>query len=139
MAWFLFARLLFVAAIGYSAHHLAPLVGGSIVNTLFRVVLGLAIVGFEIRLRHSSVPHMLGALIGGGIGLGAAKTIGAALYWANLDNGRVVFLHSVILLALPYLGLVIGGRKGDWLKPGNIIRLFRSAGPRRRSKLLDHN
>jgi uncharacterized protein YacL len=137
MAWFLLARLLFVAAIGYSAHQLEPMRGGPIANTIFGVVLGLAVVGFEIRLRHSSVTHMLGALIGGAIGLGAAKTIGAALYWANLDNGRVVFLHSVILLALPYLGLVIGGRKGDWLKPENIISLFRAAGPRKRYKVLD--
>ena len=51
----------------------------------------------------------MGALVGGAIGLAAAKTIGAALYWANLDDGRVVFLHSMILLALPYLGLVLGG------------------------------
>ena len=42
---------------------------------------------------------MLGALIGGAIGLAAAKTIGAALYWANLGDERVVFLHSLILLA----------------------------------------
>src|SRR6188508_2940527 len=137
MAWFLFARLLFVAAVGYSAHQLHPLPGGPIVNSVFGAVLGLAIVGFEIRLKNSSVPHMLGALIGGAIGLGAAKTIGTALYWANLDNGRVVFLHSIILLALPYLGLVIGARKGDWLKPENIISLFRNAGPRKRYKVLD--
>ena len=137
MAWFLFARLLFVGAIGYSAHQLHPLPGGPIVNTLFGVVLGLAIVGFEVRLKNGSVTTMLGALIGGAIGLGAAYTIGAALYWANLDNGRVVFLHSIILLTLPYLGLVIGGRKGDWLKPENIISLFRNAGPRKRYKVLD--
>ncbi len=137
MAWFILARLLIVAALGYSAHQLEPLLGGPIVNTLFGVALGLAIVGFEIRLRNSSVPHMLGALIGGAIGLAAAYTIGQALYWANLSNDRVVFLHSVILLALPYLGLIIGGRKGDALKPENIIALFRNAGPRKRYKVLD--
>jgi uncharacterized protein YacL len=137
MAWFLLARLLFIAAVGYSAYQLQPLIGGEVVNTLFGVVLGAAVVVFEIRLRDSSVTHMLGALIGGAIGLGAAKTIGAALYWANLSDGRVVFLHSVILLALPYLGLVIGARKGDWLKPENIISLFRATGPRKRFKILD--
>jgi uncharacterized protein YacL len=137
MAWFVLARILFVAAIGYSAHQLQPLVGGDIANSLFGVVLGLAIVGLEIRLRDSSVSHMLGALLGGAIGLGAAATIGQALYWANLSDGRVVFLHSVILLALPYLGLVIGGRKGDWLKPENLIGLFRSSGPRKRYRILD--
>ncbi len=137
MAWFVLARIVFVAAIGYSAYQLQPLVGGDIVNSLFGVALGLAIVGLEIRLRDSSVSHMLGALLGGAIGLGAAATIGQALYWANLSDGRVVFLHSVILLAFPYLGLVIGGRKGDWLKPENIIGLFRASGPRKRYKILD--
>ena len=83
MAWFLIARLLCIAAIGYSAHQLEPLIGGPIVNTLFGVVLGLAVVVFEIRLKDSSVTHMLGALIGGAIGLGAATTIGAALYWVG--------------------------------------------------------
>ncbi len=137
MAWFVLARVLFVAAIGYSAYQLQPLLGGAVANVAFGLVLGFLIVAFEIRLKNISVTHMLGALLGGAIGLVAAKTIGAALYWANLGDGRVVFLHSLILLTLPYLGLVIGARKGDWLKPENIIGLFRSSGPRKRFKILD--
>ena len=61
MAWFLLARLLFIAAVGYSAHQLQPLIGGEVVNTLFGLVLGAAVVVFEIRLRDSSVTHMIGA------------------------------------------------------------------------------
>lgn len=137
MAWFVLARLLFVAAIGYSAYQLHPLIGGSIANVAFGLVLGSLIVAFEIRLKNISVTHMLGALLGGAIGLVAAKTLGAALYWADLGDERVVFLHSLILLALPYLGLVIGGRRGEWLKPENIIGLFQAAGPRKRFKILD--
>jgi uncharacterized protein YacL len=137
MTWFVLARALFIVAVGYSAYQLQPLVGGAVANVAFGLVLGLLIVAFELRLKNISVTHMLGALLGGAIGLAAAKTIGAALYWANLGDGRVVFLHSLILLALPYLGLVIGARRGDWLKPENIIGVFRSAGPRRRFKILD--
>jgi uncharacterized protein YacL len=137
MAWFVLARVLFIAAVGYSAFQLRPLVGDPILNTVFGVVLGLLIVAFEMRLKNISVTHMIGALLGGAVGLLAAKTIGAALYWANLSDGRVVFLHSIILLALPYLGLVIGGRKGEWLEPENLINLFRTAGPRKRYKVLD--
>jgi uncharacterized protein YacL len=137
MAWFVLARVLFVAAVGYSAYQLQPLAGGAPGNIGFGLVLGFLIVLFEIRLKHISVTHLLGALLGGAVGLAAAKTIGAALYWANLGDGRVVFLHSLILLALPYLGLVLGGRRGDWLKPENIIGLFRTAGPRKRFKILD--
>jgi uncharacterized protein YacL len=137
MAWYVVARVLFVGAVGYSAHQLQPLAGGPLLNTAFGAVLGSLIVLFEFRVRNTSVSHLVGALLGGSIGLVAAKTIGAALYWANLGDGRVVFLHSVILLGLPYLGLVIGGRRGEWLQPENLASLFRSTGPRKRYKVLD--
>src|SRR5262245_62752856 len=122
MAWFVFARVLFVGAIGYSAYQVQPLAAGALVNAVFGLLLGLAVVGIEICLKRISVPHLLGALIGGAVGLAAAKTIGAALYWANLGNGRVVFLHSVILLALPYLGLGLGGRKRERPEPSKLPR-----------------
>jgi uncharacterized protein YacL len=138
MAWFALARVLFVAAVGYSAHQLEPLgPDAAAFNIVFGAILGLLIVVLEVRLKTTSVTHMIGALLGGAIGLLAAKTIGAALYWANLGNERVVFLHSFILLALPYLGLVLGARRGEWLEPQNLIALFRSAGPRKRYKVLD--
>ena len=137
MAWFALARILFVAAVGYSAYQLDPLLGTPLANLLLGLVLGGLFVLFEVRLKDIAVTHLLGALIGGAIGLGAARTIGAALYWANLSDSRVVFLHSVILLGLPYLGLVIGARKGEWLEPANLVGLFRSASTRRRYKVLD--
>jgi uncharacterized protein YacL len=137
MAWFLLARLLFVSVVGYSAYQLQPIASGALPSLAFGVVMGGIIVALELRLKHASVTHMLGALIGGAAGLLAAKTLGAALYWANLGDSRVVFLHSVILLGLPYIGLVMGARKGEWLAPDNIVRVFRAAGPRRRFKILD--
>jgi uncharacterized protein YacL len=137
MAWFALARVLFVAAVGYSAYQLQPVHGGLVPNLIFGCVLGVFVVVLEVRLKDTSVTHMLGALLGGAIGLAIAKTIGAALYWANLGSGGVVFLHSVILLALPYLGMVIGGRRGEWLEPARLVALFRAAGPQRRYKVLD--
>ena len=138
MAWFVVARTLFVAAVGYTAFQIQPFTAvGPVPNIAFGLVLGGLIVILEIRLRNTSVPHMLGALLGGAIGLAAAKVLGDALYWADLGDGQVVFLHSLILLALPYLGLLMGGRRGEWLEPANLISLFRSAGPRRRYKILD--
>ncbi|HLG54899.1 MAG TPA: PIN domain-containing protein [Vicinamibacterales bacterium] len=138
MVWFLLVRAAFVAALGYSAYQLQPLVAERLfLNALFGLLLGLLVVALEVRLKNISVTHLVSALLGGAVGLVAAKTIGAAMYWANLGDGRVVFLHSVILLALPYLGLVIGARRGEWLEPENLVRLFRSAGPRRRYRVLD--
>ena len=62
-------------------------------------------------------------------GLLLAKGISAALFWVDHGDQRVAFLHSFILLLFPYLGLVIGGRKGEWLEPARLISLFRTAGP----------
>lgn len=136
MVWFFLARVLFVAAVSYSAHQVQPL-AGDLPNLLFGGALGSLIVLLEIRLRHTSVTHMLGALLGGAVGLALARTVGAALYWANLDSGRVVFLHTLILLALPYLGMAIGARRGEWLDPARLVALFRGAGPQRRYRILD--
>ncbi|MBI2834490.1 MAG: PIN domain nuclease [Acidobacteria bacterium] len=139
MAWFIVARILFVAGVTYAAVLLQPIrIGPPVVSNLaFALVLSGLIVGFEVRLREAAVTQLLGALIGAGIGLVIARTIGAALFWADAGDRRVVFLHSFILLMLPYLGLVIGARKGEWLEPSRLIGLFRTSGPGRRYKILD--
>ncbi len=137
MAWFILARVLFVAAVGYSASELEPFSGGWAVNVPFGLILAGFVIALEIRLKDTPVPHMLGALLGGGIGLITAQTLGAAMSWANVADRRILFLHWVILFAFPYLGLVIGGRRGDWLEPARLIALFRSQGPQKRYRILD--
>ncbi len=137
MAWFILARLLFIGAVAYSAFELRPL-GDDVTNN---VALGVALsavgVLFEWQLRNTAVTHMLGAFIGGAAGLLLAKGISAAMFWVDHGDQRVAFLHSFILLGFPYLGLVIGGRKGEWLEPARLISLFRAAGPERHYKILD--
>src|SRR5688572_1312723 len=137
MAWFLLARVLFVVAVAYAAVLVRPFSPNLGVNIVCGAALGLLIVIVESRLRSAEVTGLLGALIGGAIGLGLAKTIGAALFWADTTDSRVVFLHSFILLVFPYLGLVMGARKGEWLKPSRLVALFRETGPAKRYQILD--
>src|SRR5437763_1539576 len=137
MVWSVVARLLFILAVGYSAYQLQPLGDEPIPSLGFGMGLGALVILLEQRLKKIAMTHMLGSLLGGAIGLGAAKTIGAALYWADVNDHRVVFLHSLILLGLPYIGLVIGARNSEWLEPERIVGLFRNTGPRRRYRVLD--
>ncbi len=144
MTWFILARALFVAALGFTAGLLQPLGGlglpaGTLVgaNVAFGVLLAALIILFEVRLRDAKVTGLLGALLGGVIGLVIAKTIEAALAWTDTHNNAVAFLRSVVLLVLPYIGTVMGARKGEWLEPARLIGLFRAAGPQRRYKVLD--
>jgi uncharacterized protein YacL len=59
------------------------------------------------------------------------------MFWADAGSSRVGFLNSFLLIVLPYLGLVLGAKQGEWLEPQRLVTLFRSAGPQRRYRILD--
>jgi len=137
MAWFALARVVFVAAVAYTSAILLPLPVGAVANLTFGVILAALVVLFESRLRETAITRVLGAMIGCAIGLGIAHTIVTGLFWADMGNHRVEFLHSITLIVLPYLGLVLGAKHGEWLEPSRLISLFRASGPQRRYKILD--
>src|SRR5664279_2694565 len=137
MGWFALARIVFIAIVAYAAALLLPLPVGLLANVAFALALGGLVVFFESRLRETAVTRVFGALIGCAIGLGIAHLITSGLFWADNGDRRVEFLHSFVLIVLPYLGLVLGGKHGEWLEPARLVTLFRAAGPQRRYKILD--
>ena len=137
MAWFALARVLFVAAVAYAAAVLRPLAIGPALNVVFALALALLVVLFESRLRDTAVTRVLGALIGCAIGLALARTIASGLFWTDSGDRRVEFLHSFVLIVLPYLGLVLGAEHGEWLDPPRLVSLFRAPAPSRHYKILD--
>jgi uncharacterized protein YacL len=137
MAWFVLARVLFVGIVAYTAAILRPLASGVPVNIAFALVLAGLVVLFELRLRETAVTRVLGALLGCAIGLLIARAITAGLFWADPGDRRIEFLDSFILIVLPYLGLVVGGKHGEWLEPERLVGLFRTEGSEHRYKILD--
>src|SRR5204863_2399358 len=49
----------------------------------------------------------------------------------------VQFMHSLVLVVLPYLGLVIGARNAEILEPARLRSLFKDARPTKRYRILD--
>ncbi|MCM3879489.1 MAG: TRAM domain-containing protein [Vicinamibacterales bacterium] len=137
MRWSGVARILFVSAVAYCAFLLRPLGGGVALNIAFAFVIAGLFIYLEHRLRETSLANVIGALLGGAAGLLAARMIGSALFWANTGDARVVFLHSLVLLVLPYIGLVLGGKSGEWLEPERVMGIFRPRTPQRRYRILD--
>ena len=137
MAWFIFVRLAFVGAVAYSAFMLRPLGADTLINVGLGLGLGVLSVGLEWQLRNTPVTQLIGAFLGGAVGLLLAKGISEALFWIDHRDQRVAFLHSFILLLFPYVGLIVGARKGEWLEPSRLVSLFRAAGPERHYKILD--
>jgi uncharacterized protein YacL len=137
MPWFALARVVVVGAVAYAAAALQPLPFGIVVNTAFAVVLAALVVLFETRLRETQVTRLLGGLIGFIVGIATARAIEAGFFWLNAANQVVEFFDSFLLIVLPYLGLMLGVKHGEWLEPARLISLFRNAGPERRYKVLD--
>jgi uncharacterized protein YacL len=130
------ARAVFVAVVVYSAILIGP-VQPMWVDAALGLAVGLMIVFAEARLRDAAVTSLLGGLLGFAVGLTIARTIGSALFWADTENAKVRFLHGLIILVLPYLGLVLGARRGEWLEPAKFLSLFRDARPQKRYRILD--
>src|SRR6185436_10158516 len=137
MNWNGVARIVFVGAVAYCALLLRPLGGSLWINLTFAFVIAAGFIYLEQRLRETSLANVIGALAGGAAGLFAARMIGSALFWANTGDARVAFLHSLVLLVLPYIGLVLGGKAGEWLEPDRMRGIFRAQAPQRRYRILD--
>ncbi len=138
MPWHLIVRVLFVLAVAYAAVLVRPFTAEVWTNAVVGALLGLVIIGVETRLREAASPTC------------SARSSAApsASAWprrsARRSSGptpattRVAFLHSFIARScFPYLGLVIGARKGEWLEPARLVALFRDAGPQKRYRILD--
>ena len=137
MAWLAVARVVIVGAVGYTAAILRPLPLGLLPNVAFGFALVFIVIVCERHLRDIAPSRVLGAIIGCVIGLAIARAIEAGLFWADNGDRKVEFLHGFLLLVLPYLGLTIGAKNGEWLEPARLIGLFQATGPQRRYKILD--
>jgi len=137
MRGFVLVRGLFIGAVVYTAIQIQPAQAHYLVNAGLGLAVALVIVAAEARMRDTSVTQLLGGLLGFGIMLMVAQAINNALFWANTDDTKVRFLHGLIVIVLPYLGLVFGARKGEWLEPVKLVSLFRDARPHRRYRILD--
>jgi uncharacterized protein YacL len=137
MHGFQLVRAVFAAVVVYSATLIQPIPGELVINGVIGLVVAAIIIFAETRLRDAAVTNVLGGLLGLAVGLTVARAISTGLYWADTQNSQVRFLHSLVIVVLPYLGLVLGIRKGEWLEPAKFASLFRDARPQKRYRILD--
>ena len=137
MHGFQLVRAVFAAVVVYTATLIQPVPGSILINGAIGLAVAAIIIFAEARLRDAAVTHVLGGLIGFGVGLTIAKAISSGLFWADAASNQVRFLHGLVIVVLPYLGLVLGIRKGEWLEPSKFASLFRDARPQKRYRILD--
>ncbi len=121
----LLIRILFVLIVAAAAYLLepfglpAPWAGGT------GLLLGIAIVFFEIRLKQVSLKRLIGAAIGSVLGILGAFLMSRVLAHSFPNSvSTVPFVQVIILLVMTYVGLIVGANKGDMLNLSALGGLF---------------
>ena len=137
MTGYMLARALFIGTVAYTSWSIDPINGNPWASLVLGLGAAILIVAAESRLKDAAVTHLLGGLLGLAVGLWLARTIVLALSWSNTGNAQVQFLHGLIVVVLPFLGMMMGARRGEWLEPARLVSLFKDARPQKRYRILD--
>jgi len=133
--WLVLVRVLVLVLLAHSGYVYAPFPNQRWLGLLLGVAAALGLMGLEQRLRAVPGHHMVGALIGGVVGL-----FGARLVWGALDGLDIIgehFVHALVVVFLGYMGVVLGGQKAEWFEPARIIAAFRDSSRLHQYKILD--
>ena len=131
-------RILFVFITALSSFELKPLGLDRWPAAVAGLLVGVAVVLFEIRLRKVSLKRLIGAVIGSILGI-----IGAYLFSLVIRNSlqpgpTQSFLQLFLMLLMAYVGLVVGAGKGDLLNLNALGGIFGGEKQAKKSyKILD--
>jgi uncharacterized protein YacL len=131
-------RFLFVVFVSITCYLLQPFGLPANLDAGLGVLLGLAIVVFEWRLRRVSLKRLIGAAIGSVLGIVGAYLF-ALVIRNSLPAGRTQsFLMLMVMLLMAYVGLIVGANKGDLLNLAALGGIFGGEKQARKSyKVLD--
>jgi uncharacterized protein YacL len=135
MGWLVLSRLLVMALLAHAGYVYTPFTGRPWLGLAMGVIVAVGFVAVELNLRAVAGHHMVGALIGGVTGLAGARLIWGAL--RGLDIVGQDFVHMGLVVFFGYMGVVIGGLKGEWFEPARIVAMFRDSSRLHQYKVLD--
>ena len=130
-------RAIFLGVFAAMTYHLGPFGFTGVPALVLGILSGIAIIIFEIRLRKVTLKRLIGAAIGSVLGIIGAFLMSLVM-GSSLSSDSVSFLQLSVLLLMAYVGLVVGGAKGDMLNLGALGGLFGGdTGAEKSYKILD--
>jgi uncharacterized protein YacL len=131
-------RLIFIAFVGVTCYLLQPFGVPRLIDAGVGVVLGLAIVLFEWRLRLVSLKRLIGAAIGSILGIFGAYLFALVIRNSIPAGQTQSFLQLMVMALMAYVGLIVGANKGDLLNLAALGGIFGGEKQSRKSyKILD--
>ena len=130
-------RIIFLAVFTAMTYHLGPFGFTGAPAVVLGILSGIAIIVFEIRLRKVTLKRLIGAAAGSVLGIIGAFLMSLVM-GSSLSSDSVSFLQLSVLLLMAYVGLVVGGAKGDMLNLAALGGLFGGdSGVEKSYKILD--
>lgn len=132
-------RIVFVIVLSAAGYLLHPLELEPKRATLVGFALAALVLLYERRITQISLSRLIGAAIGGVLGLlGAYMAAMVVAQAVPRESGIVPFLQVTLLMWMAYIGVIVGGTKGEMLNLGAFGSLFGSENTARASfKILD--
>ncbi|HZU23310.1 MAG TPA: PIN domain-containing protein [Terriglobales bacterium] len=131
-------RLVFVAGLAAICYHLQPFGLERPFAAGAGVLLGLAVVLFEDRLRRVSLKRLIGAAIGSILGIFGAYLFSLVIHSSIPAGNTQHFFELFVMLLMAYVGLIVGANKGDLLNLSALGGVFGGEKQNKRSyKILD--
>jgi len=133
--WLILFRAFIVGLLAHAGYVYSPVEGRPWAGLALGLITAVGLIALELKMRSVAGPHLVGALVGGVTGL-----LGARLVWGALLGLDVVgehFVHVLLVVFFAYVGIVIGGQKGEWFEPARIIAVFRDSSRLHQYKVLD--
>ena len=131
-------RVVFVAVTAIACYELQPLGLKPLAAAGLGVLLGAAVIIFEIRLRQVSLKRLIGAVIGSILGIIGAYLFSLVIRNSIRSGATQSFLQLFVMLLMAYVGLTVGAGKGELLNLAALGGIFGGEKQSKRSyKILD--
>ena len=132
-------RVIFILVISSCAYYFQPFQLSPVAAAIGGLLVGAAIILFELRVERVSLKRLIGAAFGSILGIIGAFLMSLVLSRVNVQNAPTLqFLQLFLLLWMTYVGLVVGANKGDMLNLSALGGVFGGEkGPKKAFKILD--
>ena len=131
-------RVVFVIILGVVCYHLQPFNLQRPYAAGVGVLLGLAVILFEDRLRRVSLKRLIGAAIGSILGIFGAYLFSLVIHSSIPSGNTQHFFELFVMMLMAYVGLVVGANKGDLLNLSALGGVFGGEKQGKKSyKILD--
>jgi uncharacterized protein YacL len=131
-------RVLFVLIVSLICYVIEPFSLPSKLDAGVGALIGVAIVLFEWRLRSVSLRRLIGAAIGSILGIFGAYLFTLVIRNSVTPGHTQSFLQILVMFLMAYVGLVVGGNKGDLLNLSALGGVFGGEKqPKKSCKILD--